>query len=301
MRGARWLVLVSLAVSGCRPASVESVHQWLLAYAEGDAERMVEHTWSGDRELVGRAMKARETSATSTLAMALPPRPIEHELVEIEKKEPGRHTVLTVIQMKNPLPYVSKKVGQDLPDVPKVRPERRRFLAVQEGERWGVKLDLAAALARVRFVEAFERVLAKGDLERARAMLEEVPAPPDEANALQTRDRLKEALTERIAEVEARRAQRAADAAPYHCFAWVHGSDFGTDCETTKEACALARARAGAEHREIRACKPASEAVCFEGAAGTRCFGDHRTCVEASARVGVILKLCAPSKPEPGD
>lgn len=286
------LALVLLAGAGCRPASVEAVHQWLLAYAQDDAEAMMTHTWSQDRALVGQAMADLRTNPTSTLALALPPRPIEHELVEIENKEAGRHTVLTRIQMKNPLPFVSKKVGQELPNVPKVRSERRRFLSVQEGETWGVKLDLEAGLARVAFVSRFERALTRRGLTDAEAMLEAVPTPPDEANALRTRDRLKEALTERLEEVRAHRAKKAADAAPYFCFEWVHGKDFGGDCTSSKKACYIARARARAEHREVRDCKPAAKAVCFESAAGSRCFTDRRSCAAASTMAGAILSTC---------
>lgn len=284
-----------LVLGGCRPPSVEAVHQWLDAYAVDDHPRMLAHTWSGDRALLEQALVDLGTNPTSTLAMALPSRPVEFELVEIEHKAPGRHTVLTRIEMKNPLAYTAKKVGQDLPGVPKTRPERRRFLSVQEGEGWGVKLDLAAAVARVDFVAKFERAARARDLSAAEAMLAEVPTPPDEANALRTRDRMKEALAARLEEVKAKRAKKAADAAPFHCFSWVHGKDFGADCEASKKACILARARALADHREVRGCKPADTAVCYEGASGVRCFADHRACMEASTRVGVVLSLCAPA------
>ena len=193
-----------MLAAGCKPPSVAAVDQWLDAYAQDDAERMVAHTWSRDRALVGDALVALRTAPTSTLALALPPRPVSYELLEIEDKEPGRHVVLTNIVMKNPLAYASERVGHVLPDVPKTRPEQRRFLAVEEGERWGVKLDLAAAVARVDFVAAFERRLAARDLAGAAAMLEAVPTPPDEANALRSHDRLAEALQERLQEARDR-------------------------------------------------------------------------------------------------
>lgn len=285
------LALGLLVAAGCRPASVEAVHQWLTAYGADDGPTMLANTWPEDRPLLEQALEDLRTNPTSTLAMALPPRPLEHELVEIEEKAPGRHTVLTVIQMKNPLPYVSEKVGQQLPNVPKRRPERRRFLSVKTGDTWGVKLDLAAAVARVEFVAAFERALEAGELPRAKAMLQKVPAPPDEANALRTRDRLKEALEQRLSEIEAKRAERG-DAAHF-CFAWVHGSDSGRDCAVGKPACERLRARAEEYHRETRPCEHASTVVCFRSAAGPRCFGDARTCLEACTLAGAVTATCA--------
>lgn len=193
-----------MLAAGCKPPSVAAVDQWLDAYGQDDAERMVAHTWSGDQALVRDALAALRTAPTSTLALALPPRPVSYELLEIEKKSPGRQVVLATIVMKNPLAYSSERVGHVLPDVPRTRPEQRRFLAVEEGERWGVKLDLAAAVARVDFVATFERRIAARDLAGAAQMLESVPTPPDEANAIRSHDRLAEALQERLQSARAR-------------------------------------------------------------------------------------------------
>jgi hypothetical protein len=198
------LALALGALCACQPPSVAAVDQWLKAYAADDADGMAAHTWSGDQAMVRDALAALRVAPTSTLAMALPPRPVSYVLEEIEKKEPGRQVVLTTITMKNPLAYASERVGHVLPEVPKTRPERRRFLVVEEGERWGVKLDLAAAVARMEFAAAFERRISARDLAGAAKMLEAVPAPPDEANALRRTDRLAEALQERLQKLQAR-------------------------------------------------------------------------------------------------
>ncbi|MCB9652144.1 MAG: hypothetical protein H6730_36915 [Deltaproteobacteria bacterium] len=203
MKRALALAVLVLA-AGCKPPSVVALDQWLDAYGQDDTERMVANTWSGDRPVLREALEALRTAPTSTLAMALPPRPLSYELVEIETKAPGRQVVLTTITMKNPMAYASERVGHVLPDIPKTRPERRRFLMIQEGEAWGVKLDLAAAVARVDFAAAFERRLAARDLAGAAKMLEAVPPPPDEANAMKSHDRLAEALQERLQKAEAR-------------------------------------------------------------------------------------------------
>ena len=157
---------------------------------------MVSNTVVADRALVREAMAA--PSSTSSLALALPPRPLSHELLEIESKAPGRHVVLTRIEMKNPLPFMSERVGQRL-EIPKTRNRRRRFLSVRSTEgRWGVQLDLAQVVKRTEFVRRFQAMVASGDLTAAEAMLEAVPAPPDEANALSKKDRLADTLREAL-------------------------------------------------------------------------------------------------------
>ena len=188
-----------LGVVGCEPPpSVRAVDQWLTAYAQGDVETMVAHTSPADRDWVRTAMRAIDTAS---VAHILPPRPLSHELLEIEKKAPGRHTVLCRVKTKNPLPYMSERVGQALA-IPKVRNRRRRFLSVQGADgQWGVKLDLDRVVARAAFVERFDRRLALRDFSQAEAMLDRVPAPPDEANAQSGRDRLPATLRKRLDEV----------------------------------------------------------------------------------------------------
>ena len=197
----RTLVWLSLVGAGAcsPPPSVRAVDEWLSAYAEGDIDRMVENTTPADRARVRSAMAALERSATSSLALTLPPRPLSHELVEIEKKSDNgrRHVVLCRVTYKNPLPYMSEKVGQDLP-IPKTRTRRRRFLSVRQDGRWGVKLDLDRVVRRADFVERFQTALRRRDYSAAEAMLQAVPAPPDEANAQRTKDRLATTLREQF-------------------------------------------------------------------------------------------------------
>ena len=171
------------------PSSVQAVDRWLTAYAAADVETMVAHTAADDREYVRRAMTT--DSKTSSLALALPPPPLSHEILEIERKDgPTRHVVLCRVKMKNPLPYMSEKVGQDL-KIPKTRTRRRRFLSVRGPDgRWGVKLDLRQVLARTRFVRDFREALRQRNFVHAEAMLTSVPASPDEANVQSSKDRL---------------------------------------------------------------------------------------------------------------
>lgn len=281
-------------LSACTPPpSVEAVDKWLTAYADHDVETMLRYTWSGDRERLQAAMQELALTTTGTLAMALPSKPISHELVELEKKAPGRHTVLTVIKMKNPLAYTSKKIGHALPDVPMTRPERRRFLSVQEGESWGVKLDLDAALARVYFVAEFERKMTARGYAGAEALLTHVPMPPDEANALRTKDRLEITLSHRLAVAKAKLQKRREGLDPFHCFSWVHGSDFGSNCEPTANACMLAMHEATRAHRDTRKCHTKISAVCLETVNGPKCFGDLGSCQRQSARLGTVTATCA--------
>lgn len=297
MRSALLFPLAATLAAGCSPPpSVQAVDTWLTAYAAHDVDTMVAHTWSGDKALVRQAMAQLKDSRTATLAIALPPQPTEHELVELEHKEPGRHTVLTIVTMKNPLAYVSKKVGHDLPNVPKTRPERRRFLSIQEEGNWGLKLDLAASVARIEFVQAFKRALRARKIDDAQAMLQNVPAPPDEANALTTRDRLTETLTQRLEEKKAKLKKKAAGAPPYYCFSWVHGTSFGRDCQPSLRACELANNQALRDRRETRKCGAARKATCFQTAKGAQCFGDAGSCLRASASLGTVTATCAVSR-----
>ena len=96
--------LAGVALAGCMSDSMKAVDGWLTAYAGGDGAGMRRHTWPEDRPLLDEALLAMEASATSTLALALPPRPLEHEVVELEEIEADdRHVILTRITMKNPL------------------------------------------------------------------------------------------------------------------------------------------------------------------------------------------------------
>ncbi|MEM7678381.1 MAG: hypothetical protein AAF449_20505 [Myxococcota bacterium] len=197
---------ISLAVvwgSACTPPpSVQAVDGWLSAYAQGDVERMLAHTTPDDRNLLREAMSP---TTTSSLALILPPRPLSHELLEIEKKssDGSRHIVLCRVKMKNPLAFMSEKVGQQL-EIPRARTRRRRFLSVEGADgRWGVKLDLAQVLARARFVQRFEQRLRARRFDDAQRMLSQIPRPPDEANVQRTKDRLEERLRAKLKTAQA--------------------------------------------------------------------------------------------------
>lgn len=188
------------SVTGCMPPSVKVVDTWLTAYASENADQMVSATHPEDRALLQRALSAQQDDPTSMLAMLLPTKPLSHEMLEIESKEPGRHVVLTKIDMKNPLAFSAKRVGHDMPDIPKQRSERRRFLSIETKEAWGVKLDLQKALRRMEFAAEFQEALRRRDYKTAQSMLTAVPPPPDEANALRKTDRLKENLEQTLKE-----------------------------------------------------------------------------------------------------
>jgi hypothetical protein len=195
------LALPVLAICACKPPAVIAVDEWLDGYAAGDAERVVSHTYSEDRELVRAALEQLKTVSTGTLALALPPQPLSHQIVEIESKDNdrGRWIILTKTTLKNPLAVTSKRVGNELQDMPMTRDQRRRFLVIKEGEQWGIKLDLRRVVARDEFVARFEQQVDAHQLDAAEAMLAAVPPPPDEANALHKSDRLVESLRERLA------------------------------------------------------------------------------------------------------
>jgi hypothetical protein len=191
-----WIAACAAGATACKPPAVEALDQWLIAYEQDDVERVVDRTWSGDRELMRAAMIELRTAATGTLAIALPPRPQSHELIEVDSKSDDgeRWVVLVKTTLKNPLPFASERVGHVLENMPKTREQRRKYLMIREGERWGVKLDLAPTIERAKFVTKFQRALSRRDFSGAEEMLANIPPPPDEANAQKTKDRLAESL-----------------------------------------------------------------------------------------------------------
>lgn len=198
------------------PDSVQAVDAWLKGMETEDPEAVVRWSHPADQPLVKRGLADRAgDDPTSLAALALPPKPLEHFFVKIERKsrDGTRHVVLTELTLKNPLPYASKRVGQELEGIPKTRKLTTRFLSVRVPELgWRVKLDLPAVLARARFAEAFQAALDEKRWDAAAALLEAVPAPPDDPNAQSQADRLAEALA---AELEkARPKTRTATAAP---------------------------------------------------------------------------------------
>jgi hypothetical protein len=205
----RRVLLSAFVLAACEPPpAVRAVDAWLTAYAAGDRETMLANTYSGDRELLSAALVELEQVPTGTLATALPPRPLRHELIEIETKdhEHGRWIVLVKTTMKNPLPFMSKRVGSAIEDMPQTRDQRRRFLVIDEAGKWGVKLDLPQVVARARYVLELSRLIERGDFAEAERRLNEVPPPPDEANALKQSDRVQESLRAQLE--KARKARR---------------------------------------------------------------------------------------------
>jgi hypothetical protein len=208
----RWLAGLFVFLPACAPPSVKVVEGWLTAYAAGDSDAMVASTVEADRPLLEKSLVATSTAPMSTLALALPPKPLKHEFIEIEKKEGSdRQVILIKAELKNPLHYEAKRVGQSLPNIPKTRWKRHRYLAVREGDGWFVKLDLEAMIARQRYAERFSALLGTWKLEEAAAMLDSIPPLPDDGNARRRkRDRLSDTLTEQLEEAKKKReAMRA--------------------------------------------------------------------------------------------
>jgi hypothetical protein len=193
MIGSAW---VAVALCACQPAPVGALDRWLTAYTKDDVDAVLANTYSGDRTLLKDALLELRHVPTGTLATALPPRPLEHKIVDVESKEDDgrRWIVLVKTKLKNPLPFMSKKVGHLLEDMPKTRDQRRRFLVVDEDGHWGVKLDLERVVARDAFAARFLGLLDQKKIDEAGALLVHVPPPPDEANALKKSDRLVDAL-----------------------------------------------------------------------------------------------------------
>jgi hypothetical protein len=182
--------------AACMPPPVKAVDRWLTAYEQGDLPTMLANTAAADRPWVEKAMATQTSSPTSELSLALPAKPIEHEVLEIESKaEDGAwQIVLVKVTMKNPLPSSSKKVGQNLEGIPETRSQWRKFKAVKEGESYGVKLDLAQVVARSEFAAKFMQLLIEGGLNEAERMLASVPPPPDDPNAQKGADRMQDGL-----------------------------------------------------------------------------------------------------------
>lgn len=195
MRSSTLALFAVFAVS-CKPPAVVALDQWLLAYRNDEVEKMVAATWSGDRELLRAAMLELREVPTGTLASSLPPRPLEHEVLDVDSKsdDGDRWVLLAKTTLKNPLPFASEKVGHVLEGMPKTRDQRRKYLLVREGEAWGVKLDLQRTVERAKFVVAFQNLVARGRFDEAEQLLGKIPESPDEANAQKKTDRLQETL-----------------------------------------------------------------------------------------------------------
>lgn len=207
-------IVALAALTGCAPPSVKVVEAWLAAYGADDTAALKNATLPADRELLETCLAATSTSPMSRQALALPPKPLRHEFLEIEKKEgTDRQVLLVKMELKNPLHYEAKRVGQSLPNIPKTRWKRRRFLSVKEGENWYVKLDLATVLERAHYAERFLGLITARRLKEAEAMLESIPERPDDGDARRTKkDNLEDALKLALEKAKKRRAAAKAKA-----------------------------------------------------------------------------------------
>lgn len=195
--------------SACMPPSVRAVDGLLNGLAGDDPAQAARFVVPQDRPWVERGMRSRQKDPTAPEALALPPRPLRHELLEISSKGPEGHVVLAELTLNNPLPAVSKKLGHELPDFPKTRKLTRRFLSVPHAPgEWGVKLDLAAAHRRAEFVRAFEQALVTKDFSKAQQMLRQVPPPPHNGRKQPKEDRLRTALRAELDRAQQRAASK---------------------------------------------------------------------------------------------
>lgn len=203
----RFLFASILALAGCMPAPVKAVDRWLDAYAVMDRATLLTITAPADRALLEQGLDALGQTPVPAIGHALPERPVDHAIVEVADKAPGRWIVATKLTVPNPLPFTSKKVGQELPGVPETRPLKRRFLAVEVDGGWVVKLDLARVVARAELSDALLGMIGEGRLDEAERRLEAgPPPPPDDGNGKPGEDRLVEELSRRIAGARERRA-----------------------------------------------------------------------------------------------
>lgn len=190
------------------PPPVRALDTWLSAYALGDREKLVERTSTSDQALLAKGLAEAAKDPTGTLALALPPRPLDHSILEVVKKGAGRQVISARLVLPNPLPSASERVGQPLPGVPETRPLRRRFLVIEEAEAWVVKLDLERVVERSRIATEVLGLIAEGRLAEAdRRLLEGVPAPPDDGESGPAQDRLLDELRRRILEAEGGRTK----------------------------------------------------------------------------------------------
>lgn len=76
----------------------------------------------------------------------------------------------------------------------------------------------------------------------------------------------------------------------FHCFAWVHGPEFSTDCYRSPELCEQARKKMEAGARPTRPCERVAKVSCTAVGRGIskkeeHCFGDANNCERYRAYV----------------
>ncbi|MEL6183685.1 MAG: hypothetical protein AAFU79_03605 [Myxococcota bacterium] len=187
------------------PAPIRAADTWLTAYAAGEGDPMLAATVPEDRTALEAALRA---PPTSRVALALPPRPVEHRIIEVADRGPDWQIVALELTIENPLPSASRKIGAPMAGIPETRSVRQR-LRVENygGDAWGVKLDLDQVLKRARFAEELLLLIAEGQLTEVRARLEsEIPEPPRDGHRGSSEaprpDRLLEELERRLEEAE---------------------------------------------------------------------------------------------------
>ncbi|MBL8683800.1 MAG: hypothetical protein JNK05_31800 [Myxococcales bacterium] len=103
--------------------------------------------------------------------------------------------------------------------------------------------------------------------------------------------------------VVAQRAQQSpGPRGAFHCFHWVHGQDFSTDCFRTVASCDRARVEMQRGHRDTTACAPVEHAYCTAtsrppaaASRSERCFGSAGNCERYRAYVrgnGLVADAC---------
>jgi len=88
--------------------------------------------------------------------------------------------------------------------------------------------------------------------------------------------------------------------ATFHCFNWIHGPEFSTDCYRTAETCEVERKSMEAGARPTQPCKTVTGASCTmvgrrKMKKEERCFGDANNCERYRAFVtgnGLDVTAC---------
>lgn len=187
------------------PPPIRAAELWLTAYAAGDEAQLMAVTVPDDRDPLQRALRAPNTSR---IALALPPRPVEHRIIEVADRGQGWQILALELTVANPLPSASRKIGAPMRGIPETRSVRHRLRLEEVSGAWGVRLDLAQVLLRARFSEELLLLIADGYLAEARRRLAaSLPAPPQDGHRTEGSvrpDRMVEELERRLREAETR-------------------------------------------------------------------------------------------------
>lgn len=130
----------------------------------------------------------------------------------------------------------------------------------------------------------------------AAAPIDAPPAPPTEPLAPPEPEPVDAGVPEPLVNPAVDSAPRAA----FHCFSWIHGPEFSTDCYRTAEKCETERKRMEAGARPTQPCKKDIGASCTmvgrrKMKKEERCFGDPNNCERYRAMVtgnGLDVTAC---------